>query len=225
MINIEKATKYEINASKKFMKENLKDYYSNLQNQKQNKERYLHPLAIKEFFENSVAKWNSLANHISDKTCLEIGSGPAGHIIGFYWAKRRIIIDPLVLEYKRMSLKLFKRTWFTDDLELYAKKADENIPELENLIDGVIICRNALDHCEYPYKILDNIAKYAKKGCYLLLWTDLYHLTGHNEGHCNITQDKSAFRSYIVNLGFRIVSEYTDKERLTINFGCTAIKE
>ncbi len=99
------------------------------------------------------------------------------------------------------------------------------MPELENQIDGVIVCRNTLDHGEYPYKVLDNIGKYAKRGCYLLLWTDLYHTGGHDAGHRNITNDRDAFRDYIVKLGFRIIRGFAKTGRDTINYGCTAIKE
>ena len=123
-----------------------------------------------------------------------------------------------------MSLRLFGKTWYTDDIELHPLPGEHLIDELNCQIDGAIICRNVLDHCDKPMKVLENIAAYAKPGCYLLLWTDLWHLRGHDEGHSNITLDRNAFEQHISSLGFEILYSFEDGQRHTINYGCHARK-
>jgi len=48
-----------------------------------------------------------------------------------------------------------------------------------------------IDHCEDPLKILHNIPEYAAPGCYLYFWCDIWHLTGLDEGHHNITHSEA----------------------------------
>ena len=122
--------------------------------------------------------------------------------------------------------ELYKRTWYNDDLELYAHPAEDLISELVGAIDGAIMCRNTLDHCADPMRVLENIAAYAKPGCYLLLWTDLWHLHGHDEGHRNITTDKEGFKKSIRDLGFEILYSFDGvrQDGSTIEYGCRARK-
>ena len=176
------------------------------------------------FFKNNY-QWNEFVKHIENKTCIEIGSGPAGALIKWCWTKKRIIIDPLVSEYKRLSIKKFGKSLFTEDMILYSQNAEMYIPHLRNKIDGVIVCRNVLDHCENPIKMFENMAKYAKNGCYLLLWSDIYHKKGHNEGHTNITKSKAKFENLIKKSDFKIQYKFSLGKRNTINYGCVAIKK
>jgi SAM-dependent methyltransferase len=158
------------------------------------------------------------------KTCLEIGSGPSGNLIYFWWAARRIIIDPLVVEYRDISLKFYGKTWF-DGIELIPINAETLQTSLIGNVNGAIICRNTLDHCANPMQVLENIAAYTAPGCYLLLWTDLHHIGGHDEGHRDITSNPAAFTRKLLDLGFEI--EYITPQKLgrnTIHYGCRARK-
>jgi hypothetical protein len=123
-----------------------------------------------------------------------------------------------------MSLRLFGKTWYTDDVELRPLLGGHSIDELDCQIDGAIICHNNLDHCESPFRVLDNIAAYAKPGCQLLLWSDLWHPRGHDEGHSNITSDRNAFEKHISSLGFEIVHSLEDAQPSTVNHRCRARK-
>ena len=111
-----------------------------------------------------------------------------------------------------------------NDMILYSQNAEMRVPRLRNKIDGAIVCRNVLDHCENPNKVIENMAKYAKNGCYLLLWSDIYHKKGHNEGHANITKSKIELENFIKKNNFKIQHKFSLGKRNTINYGCVAIK-
>jgi hypothetical protein len=139
------------------------------------------------------------------RTNLEVGSGPMGHLAGRPWMGRRIVIDPLVDKYRAYQLHRFGKTVWTDDIRTYACPSENLIPELRGAVDGSIICRNALDHTEDPLGVLAAIAQYAAPGCYLLLWTDIWHLRGLTIGHRNITKSPAAMDALLDGLGFDIV--------------------
>lgn len=223
-----RAQKYELRFSENWIKENFESLYARLKEAKAQGERWPGPLelVVKEFFAGCLRDWGEFAALVEGKTCLEIGGGPCGALAIWWWIKRRIIVDPLVQQYKQISLQLFERSWYTDDLELYAQPAERFIPELSSAIDGAVICRNMLGHSERPMLVLENIAAYAKPGCYLLLWTDLWHLKGHNEGHRNITKDRKGFERKIKDLGFEILYSFNGarQDGSTIDYGCRARK-
>jgi hypothetical protein len=90
-------------------------------------------------------------------------------------------------------------------------------------VDGSLICRNCLDHCEDPFAVLFNISEYAAPGCYLLLWSDIWHLAGTDPGHHNLTKTEAMMDKIISGLGFEILricskirdpSEYVEYGRL-----------
>ncbi len=201
------------------MDDNFKRVYRDVSDRKKQKH-----VVSNEFFKNGYL-WNKFVKYIENKTCLEIGSGPAGALIRWYWTKKRIIIDPLASEYKRLSIEKFGKSFFTDDMMLYSQNVEIYIPHLGNTIDGTIVCRNILDHCENPNKVIENMAKYAKNGCYLLLWSDIYHKKGHNEGHTNITKSKVMFENIIKKNDFEIQYKFSLGKSDNINYGCVAIKK
>ncbi len=177
-------------------------------------------------FANEKELWERFAEYLNDKTCLEIGSGPDGVLCNWWWVKNRIIIEPLIKKYRDFQLKNYNKTWFTDDIKCYALCAEEFVPSLSNAIDGVILCINVLDHCEDPMLVLQNIAKYAKPGCGLFLWTTLWRSYKCDNGHRNITIDKVAFEKNIIDLGFDVFSTF-DKhilENEMMGYGCRAVK-
>ena len=132
-----------------------------------------------------------------------------------------VIIDPLAHDIQEYQRKKYGFSNF-DDLELYSVPVETRIPELEDSIDGTILCRNMLDHtCNWPFA-LARITSYAKKGCVLLLWCDLHH-KDPDAGHINITEDVEQFRLLIEQLGWDIQSEHR-LDKKTLNWGCVAIK-
>jgi len=223
-----RAQEIELIWSEQWIKKNFETLYAEIEFHKLNGDRWpgREELNINGFYGGSQQVWMDMATYIEGKTCLEIGPGPCGALAGWWWIQNRIFIDPLIREYKRISLDIFKRTWYTDDIILYAQPAENLIRELLGKLDGVIICRNALDHCADPMLVLENIAAYANPGCYLLLWTDLWHLTGHDEGHRNISKDKIGFENLLKRLGFEILYSFDNmrQDGSTIEYGCRARK-
>jgi hypothetical protein len=143
--------------------------------------------------------------HVKDRANLEIGSGPMGHLASRPWMRRRIVVDPLIEKYRSYQLRRFGDTVWTGDIETHACAAENVIPELRDAIDGSIICRNALDHTEDPLSVLSAISQYATPGCYLLLWSDIWHSGGVTIGHRNITRSPAAMDALLTGFGFDII--------------------
>ena len=223
-----KAQQYEIGSARNTLIKNFKKWYSKIESVKANKEMWpgFGELKVNGFYGDSQETWMEFAKYIEGKTCLEIGPGPCGSLASRWWVKRRILIDPLIEEYNRITLELFQKSIYTEDMELYAQPAEKLIPSLVGIVDGAIICRNALDHLSDPMLVLKNIAAYAKSGCYLLLWTDLWHLGSRDAGHRNITEDKEGFKKNIMDLGFEILYSFDGvrQDGSTIEYGCRARK-
>ncbi|MGB2762529.1 MAG: hypothetical protein WBC21_03235 [Minisyncoccales bacterium] len=232
VFNHKQAQIYEFRSAYNWTHDNLKWFYGEFLLSKQKGDFWSGPYdanghnVISDFFHNNESEWRSFANTIHNKTCLEIGSGPAGYLLLWHWARKRIIIDPLILQYKKLASEFGADKLFSSNLVLHEKPAEIFIDELDKSIDGCIVCRNTLDHCENPYLVLRNIARYAKPGCILLLWTDLYHLWGHDEKHRDITKDKKNFQNFLENIGFKIEYQLPDLrgDYRTINYGCVATK-
>lgn len=162
---------------------------------------------------------------IADKKCLEIGSGPFGYLGPRDWIKQRYIVDPLINFYRQSELLLLNKTFFTDDIKTYNMNAEELVDELVGKIDGAIICQNTLDHCNDPKQILINISKYAATGCYLLLWTDIWH-NQCNQGHRNITKNPEEMDEMLRSLGFELIGKTSNvrNDDSTIEYGRLARK-
>jgi len=224
-----KAQHYELEGQIYFLETNreiFSNYFEVFEESRKNNRFDDHGLI--DFF-GSEEKWRKFCLDIrdSEKICLEIGSGPMGIIARWYWVKNKILIEPLLNEYKETSLKLFGKTFLTDDIKLYSQKAEIFIKDLDNKIDGCIVSTNALDHAEDPLKILQNISKYAKKGCRFIFWSTLYYPHGYNEGHRNIVKTKEEFERILEDLGF-IIETVVPRECLpndgNLIYGCIAVK-
>jgi len=189
-------------------------------------EKVIYPLCHISNFFRDIKEYKAFSDDIQNKRCLEIGSGPVGFLGLMPWIRERIMIDPLLDKYKNFQLSRFGKTFFTDDIQRYSQDAEIFISSLENSINGCIVVRNALDHCEDPWKILKNISQYASTDCKLLLWTDLWHLRGIDGEHRNITKDKDIFEKKLIDLGFKIENTFSDvrNDNSAIEYGCIAVK-
>ncbi len=58
-----------------------------------------------------------------------------------------------------------------------------------------------------------------------MLWNDLFDGEGVDDGHYNITEDPQSFRQLIQALGFDVIREFKDGNRLSVNWGCFAEKK
>jgi len=201
----EAAQKYEARSAA----QNIEQHFPNLYDswEKAKEDGSLWHYADNQWFSGNMELWNDFIKHVKDRKCLEIGSGPFGYLAPCYWIKDRVIIDPLIDFYRNEQLKVHGKTFFVDEIKTYNVPAENCLDELIGKIDGFIVCRNALDHCEDPLKILENISDYAASGAYLLLWTDIYHLMGLDEGHRNITRSSTVLEKLLRGLEFEILQE------------------
>ena len=179
-----------------------------------------------QFFAGDQALFDAVVERARDRRCLEVGCGPFGYLAPCRWLKERVFIDPLIDEYRSAQLRVTGHTLFTPDVETHACSAETPIPTLFNAVDGLIVCRNAIDHCEDPFSVLANISAYAAPGCYFLFWTDIWHLDGPDAGHRNITKSAAFMDMAIHGLGFRILrpSDLVRPPGECIEYGCVAVK-
>lgn len=162
-----------------------------------------------QWFQGDTTLWEQFVEHVRGRLCLEIGSGPFGYLGPARWIERRAIIDPLVDFYRSEEVQVAGGTFFDESVKTYALVAEEPVPELRGAVEGCIVCRNVLDHTEDPLAVLGNISDYAAPGCYFLLWTDLWHLNGPNEGHRNITRSSPVMDALLDGSGFDVLKHGT----------------
>jgi hypothetical protein len=134
------------------------------------------------------------------------------------------VIEPLFEKVSKFQKDKFGFSLF-DGFIGFNSPAEVTINSLINHIDGVIYCRNCIDHSPLWPFILANISKYAAKGCYLMIWNDLDHSGSADDGHYDITQEPNYFKNLIEALGFDVINEYTDSQRVGVNIGFLAIKQ
>jgi hypothetical protein len=180
-----------------------------------------------QFFAGDRALYTVVVERARDRRCLEVGCGPFGYLAPCRWLKDRVFIDPLIDEYRSAQLRVAGRTLFTTDVETHACSAETSIPTLINAVSGLIVCRNAIDHCEDPLSVLANISAYAQSGCYFLFWSDIWHLRGADAGHRNITKSRAFMDMAIDGLGVRILrpSDQIRAPEECIEYGCVAVKK
>lgn len=158
-----------------------------------------------QWFLGNIDLFTSFVDHVRERTNLEIGSGPFGYLAPCYWMRRRIVIDPLLDQYRDYQIGRIGKTFWTADIETHAVPAEQIIEPLRGAVDGCIVSRNALDHMEDPLAALAALGEYAASGCYLLLWSDIWHRDGGDIGHRNITKSPAALDKMLDGLGFAIV--------------------
>lgn len=202
------AQRYELEHNRATIKETFPELFARWQAEK--RKGSLWQSANDLWFCGNEPLWSECRDHIRERKCLEVGSGPYGYLAPCYWIKNRTIVDPLIDEYRADQLRLTGSTFFTDDIKTYNLPAEEAIPALFGKVDGCIICQNALDHCEDPLAIVSTLSEYAAPGCYFLLWTDIWHLAGLDAGHRNIIRSIKAMDSLLNGLGFEILQNGAD---------------
>ena len=224
------AQKGELESAVRFMKSNddlvpLLNKIELLRDRRMDNYLVQHVPFIRDFFRD-IQSYKRFCKEMEGKRCLEVGSGPIGALVLMPWIAERIIIEPLADKYRKFQMELFDKTFFTNDIQVYSQNAEVFIPSLKDSITGCIVSRNALDHCEDPWLILDNISRYAASGCKFLLWTDLWHLEDIDSKHRNITKNKDMFEKRLMDLGFKIDSVFSDvrEDKSTIEYGCIATR-
>ncbi len=217
MFDFKKAQEYELEWQKGYIKDVLPPLYNDYVNG--NDTPSLQTWLPEEYRE-------AFLSHLKDKRGLEIGCGSIPYLRHSYGLKSRFAIDPLIQEYKRIQEEEFGGSFF-EGVELADSPAEDVSIAPDGLIDGVVICRNAIDHAEDPLKILVNISDYAAKGCYFLFWTDIWHILPPDAGHRNITRSAEVIEALLKGLGFKrlhYIEPQHDREE-HIEYGGVFIKE
>jgi len=178
---------------------------------------------INEFFGGVASEYDSFLESIRDKKVLDIGPCLASPLCNWDETREKFIVEPLLPKVVPWQRDRFGFSLF-DGMTLFSTPAEITEPTLVGLIDGAIYCRNCIDHSPYWPFILANISKYAQRGCYLLLWSDIYHGESVDDGHFNIVQDSLLMRNLIEALGFSVEYEFSKPERGGKNWGCVATK-
>lgn len=199
----ERAQEYELNHAQGTINESYVGLWEEIRARRQT--GHLWHTADDEFFHGNAALFQEFVEYIRTRKCMEIGSGPYGFLAPADWIENRIIIDPLVEHYREHQIKLNGHTFFDHTIIRHAAPAETILPQYVGQIDGAIISRNALDHCNDPIAVLANMADYAASRCFLLLWTDIWHTDGLDEGHRNITRSAAAMAALLDGLGFNVI--------------------
>lgn len=219
-----KAQRYELSSANRTIEQNFPEVFARFQKLRSEPGPWRDPNSP--WFGSDKRLWDDFASHVRSRKCLEIGSGPWGYLLMCPWIEKRTIIDPLVEEYKAAQIRVAGGTLFVDGIATHTTPAEQPIAVLIGSIDGVIVCQNAIDHCEDPLAVLSNIAAYAAPGCYLLLWTDIWHLDGVDAGHRNITRSSAAIDYLLRGAGFDVVrrSDQIRQDGKYIEYGVLARK-
>lgn len=86
-----RAQKYELSSSEHFIERNFEVLYAEIETAKAKGERSpgIGELETNGFYSGSQQIWMELASYVEGKTCLEIGPGPCGALVGWWWVKTR----------------------------------------------------------------------------------------------------------------------------------------
>jgi hypothetical protein len=185
---------------------------------------YFNELFVREFFASDVGLFRRFLDKIQDKACLDVGPCVFTPLVTWHGIGASAAIEPLGEAVRDWQQRHFGKLVF-DDLELRTVGADVFIPEYESRFDGVIHCRNMLDHTpNWPF-VLSNISAYAAPGCHLLFWTDIDHHGIADAGHFDICSDAVQLKRLIQRLGFDIERDFEASDRPEANWGCVAVKQ
>ena len=102
-----------------------------------------------------------------DATVVEFGSGPAG-VVEWIEAARRIAVEPLVDEYRRLFPHLERSA-----VEYLARSAEGPLP-LPAACADLVVCYNMLDHVADPGAVVAEMGRVARPGATLLFQVNVY---------------------------------------------------
>jgi len=219
------AQKYEFEHACSFMQEPFfRDLFEKyLRGELQSSTGYLNELLLSEFFDNDPAQFRSFIGSIQGKACLDIGPCVFSPLPTWDGIGKTYAIEPLGTMIDEWQRQNFGSSAF-DRVKLISIGADVFAPELAGKVDGVIYCRNMLDHTpNWPF-VLAHIAAYAAPGCALLLWTDIDHRGTADEGHFDICEEPAPLKRLIEQLGFVVKRDFSAEKRPERNWGCVAMK-
>lgn len=129
---------------------------------------------------------------------LDVGCGAMGGMSLAVSAKKWLLLDPLMDEFK----KLYKG----DNInKKYINAFNENIPLDKNSID-VVFSTNALDHANDPDKCLSEIYRVLKPGGYFYLWTSCREKSKTDIVHSHAFK-LDILSKQLENIGFKIINE------------------
>jgi hypothetical protein len=168
--------------------------------------------------------YNVFAGHIKGRSSLDIGCGCYPYSVDALDVSARYAIDPLADVYRQFQRNIAGNSLF-DDFIIYNQPAEIKIEDLK--ITGFILSRNMLDHAEDPLTILENISGYAQSGCYLLLWSDIWHIAPTSAAHRSITRSVFMMDLILSGCGFRKISSHPliRNQKDSIEYGGVFIKE
>jgi 2-polyprenyl-3-methyl-5-hydroxy-6-metoxy-1,4-benzoquinol methylase len=222
----EGSQKHELNIELQYMMKHHVDEYNDYLSRKN---------GINNEFEKILTRWDQghrmtsecysiFARHIIGKSSLDIGCGCYPYSMDALNVSVRYAIDPLADVYRQFQ-RIIAGGSFFDDFIIYNQPAETKIEDLK--ITGYILSRNMLDHAEDPLAILDNISEYAHSGCYLLLWTDIWHIAPTSSAHRSITRSVSGMDKTLKGCGFRKISAHPliRNPKDAIEYGGVFIKE
>jgi hypothetical protein len=210
------AQAHEFNSHKKWLMDNFESEYRNLNNLR---------FDIDEWFGNALHHFDTFRSHTNKRMCVEIGCGSFPDTNYLWHIKDRRVIDPLADKYRVFEEQTFGKSFF-EGFKIYNQRAEERIDELVGKVDGMIFCRNMLDHTDDPLSVLENISAYAMSGCYFLLYSDIWHFSPTGEAHRCITKSVTVMDKLLKALGFRVVLYIKPhRESNFIEYGAVLIKE
>jgi hypothetical protein len=184
---------------------------------------YVNSMMLEEFFAGDAGEWRLFLEAVEGGRVMDIGPCVFSPLANLEGAAERICLEPLHREIDAWQRQHLGGSLF-QGMTCHAVGAETFLPEYRAAIDGAIYCRNMLDHTPRWAFVLANISAYAARGCKLLLWTDLDHRGDADDGHYDLTDDEGAFKRLLVQLGFRVIREYRQQARPTLNYGCFAEK-
>ena len=103
-----------------------------------------------EFFENDQYRLNAFIEQMKGKCSLEIGPSCATLLGNWWFSKKNYVIEPLFEKIQHFQMDKFGYSIF-ENTENFSAPAEKFIPDLNNAIDGAVVCRNCIDPVSYTH--------------------------------------------------------------------------
>ena len=148
-----------------------------------------------------VKQWNILKTLYDIKeeipVALDIGCGAFGGMSLAVNAKKWILLDPLMNEYRKM--------YKSNKPHRYINAFGESMPLDKDSVD-VVFSTNTLDHTDRPVLCLKEIYRIMKPGGYFYLWTSCRTKEHLDVKHPHMFKLKTLSK-WLKDIGFEIVNE------------------